>query len=238
MNAKISVFVICVETIIYLSLYNLHDCTFKANSLSLTLPCKVYFESERSKFVIFKTITIFDEFMSSHMNCMGEAVGFRSPNCENVMIEYFNVQKVRLMSLFTKSRSEYYIQWGFLPWGRFFDDEFLRWASPLCKSSISQMFLKIGVLKYFAIFTGKPSYLFLIKLQAFRQQRRCEYCKIFKNAFFIERLQRLLLSLAIFLEHCKGALDRAASIKQKHVTANIGPFMNKEIEKLLWKGRY
>ena len=29
MNAKISVFVICVETIIYLSLYILHDCTFK-----------------------------------------------------------------------------------------------------------------------------------------------------------------------------------------------------------------
>ena len=29
MNAKISVFVICVETIIYLSLYTVHDCTFK-----------------------------------------------------------------------------------------------------------------------------------------------------------------------------------------------------------------
>ena len=29
MNAKISVFVICVETIIYLLLHNLHDCTFK-----------------------------------------------------------------------------------------------------------------------------------------------------------------------------------------------------------------
>ena len=28
MNAKISVFVICAEAIIYL-LYNLHDCTFK-----------------------------------------------------------------------------------------------------------------------------------------------------------------------------------------------------------------
>ena len=28
MNAKISVFVICVEVIIYLLLYNLHDCTF------------------------------------------------------------------------------------------------------------------------------------------------------------------------------------------------------------------
>ena len=29
MNVKISVFVICVEAIIYLLLYNLHDCAFK-----------------------------------------------------------------------------------------------------------------------------------------------------------------------------------------------------------------
>ena len=29
MNVKIPVFVICVEAIIYLLLYNLHDCTFK-----------------------------------------------------------------------------------------------------------------------------------------------------------------------------------------------------------------
>ena len=29
MNAKISVFLICVETVIYLLLYNLHDCTFE-----------------------------------------------------------------------------------------------------------------------------------------------------------------------------------------------------------------
>ena len=28
MNVKISVFVICVEAIIYLLFYNLHDCTF------------------------------------------------------------------------------------------------------------------------------------------------------------------------------------------------------------------
>ena len=31
MNAKISVFVKCVEAIIYLLLDNLHDCTFKNN---------------------------------------------------------------------------------------------------------------------------------------------------------------------------------------------------------------
>ena len=29
MNAKISVFVICVEAIIYLLLYDFHECTFK-----------------------------------------------------------------------------------------------------------------------------------------------------------------------------------------------------------------
>ena len=29
MNAKIFVFVICIEAIIYLLLYNLDDCTFK-----------------------------------------------------------------------------------------------------------------------------------------------------------------------------------------------------------------
>ena len=29
MNAKISVFVICVEEMIYLLLFNFHDCTFK-----------------------------------------------------------------------------------------------------------------------------------------------------------------------------------------------------------------
>ena len=29
MNAKISLFVICIEAIIYLLLYDLHDCTFK-----------------------------------------------------------------------------------------------------------------------------------------------------------------------------------------------------------------
>ena len=33
MNAKISVFVTCIEAIIYLLLYNLHDCTFKQNKL-------------------------------------------------------------------------------------------------------------------------------------------------------------------------------------------------------------
>ena len=39
MNAKILVFVICVEAIIYLLLYNLHDCTFKTFQLYWLLLC-------------------------------------------------------------------------------------------------------------------------------------------------------------------------------------------------------
>ena len=34
MNAKISMFVMCVEAIIYLLLYNLHDCTFNEEKKS------------------------------------------------------------------------------------------------------------------------------------------------------------------------------------------------------------
>ena len=32
-----------------------------------------------------------------------------------------------------------------------------------------------------------------------------------------------------------GALDKTAPIKQKHVTANIGPFINKKIGKAIMK---
>ena len=35
MNAKISVFIICVEVIIYLLLYNLHGCTFNMGILPI-----------------------------------------------------------------------------------------------------------------------------------------------------------------------------------------------------------
>ena len=40
MNAKISAFVICVEVIIYLLLYNLDDCTFN-NQMKFLLFCPV-----------------------------------------------------------------------------------------------------------------------------------------------------------------------------------------------------
>ena len=71
----------------------------------------------------------------------------------------------------------------------------------IIRSSRSQMFLKIGVLKNFVIFTGKHLcwILFLIKLQAFRlvtllkrdptQVLSYEYCEIFKSTYFQEHLR-------------------------------------------------
>ena len=58
-----------------------------------------------------------------------------------------------------------------------------------CRSSRSQMFFKIDVLKNFAIFTGKHLCwsLFLIKLQAFK----CfpvNIAKFLRSSFFIENL--------------------------------------------------
>ena len=65
----------------------------------------------------------------------------------------------------------------------------------IASSSHSQMLFKIGVLKDFAVFTGKHMCLslFLIKLQAFgpatilnetpKQVFSCEYCEIVKNSF-------------------------------------------------------
>ena len=74
------------------------------------------------------------------------------------------------------------------------------------RSSRSQMFFKIGVLKNLAIFTRKHLCwsLFLIKLQAWRplhfieketptQVFFCEYCEIIENSFFIEHLLLIIL---------------------------------------------
>ena len=66
------------------------------------------------------------------------------------------------------------------------------------------MFFKIGVLKNFAIFTGKSLCwsLFLIKLLKRNTNTgfSCEKCKIFKNTFFTEHLSSMLLSLSVIIQ--------------------------------------
>ena len=44
MNAKISLIIICVEAIIYLLLYNLHDCTFKSETNEIFEKKQLYIE--------------------------------------------------------------------------------------------------------------------------------------------------------------------------------------------------
>ena len=43
MNAQVSVFVICVEAITYLLLYNLRDCTFKWDKLLMVVDYLIFF---------------------------------------------------------------------------------------------------------------------------------------------------------------------------------------------------
>ena len=60
-----------------------------------------------------------------------------------------------------------------------------RWdPSVRCKSSNSQLFFKIGVLKYFAIFTGKKlCWNLLLINKTPTQMFSCEYYEIFKSTY-------------------------------------------------------
>ena len=57
MDAKILVFVICVEVIIYLLLYNLHDCTIKISSISLKSVCLTELDRTSLETVIHRCFT-------------------------------------------------------------------------------------------------------------------------------------------------------------------------------------
>ena len=85
------------------------------------------------------------------------------------------------------------------------------WRNLFCsRSSRSQVFIKIGILRNFGKFTGKHLWcnLFLIKLQAFipptyeketpTQVLFCEYCKIFQNSCFYGTLP-LAVSTAVII---------------------------------------
>ena len=73
------------------------------------------------------------------------------------------------------------------------------------RSSPPEVFYKKAVLKISAIFTGKNLHwnLFLIKLKRLQHSLKatptevssCEYCRIFKNSFFIDNFWWLLLNV-------------------------------------------
>ena len=63
--------------------------------------------------------------------------------------------------------------------------------------AVLQRSYKTSVLKKLAIFAGKNlcQSLFFVNFVKRRLQFSCEYCKIFKNSFFIEHLRWLLLQV-------------------------------------------
>ena len=69
------------------------------------------------------------------------------------------------------------------------------------RSSRSQMFIKIGILKSFPNFREKhlcwslrlKACKFILKVFSWKRVLSCEVCEIFKNTFFTEHLRWLLL---------------------------------------------
>ena len=96
-------------------------------------------------------------------------------------------------------------------------------------SSRSHMFFKIGVLRNFAIFTGKQLCwsLFLIKLQTFikkRLQHRCfpvNIAKFLRTLFFIAHLRWLLLNNYTHTSHLGRVINRTVG---KQISAELGEY--------------
>ena len=68
----------------------------------------------------------------------------------------------------------------------------LRKAVNMCRSSRLQMFFKIGLFEIFAKSPGKHLLQSLFLKKRLAQALSCEFCKVFKNNFFIEYLRSLL----------------------------------------------
>ena len=101
-NAKMSVLVICVETIIYLFLYKLHDCTYKYKCITLKiakdldtviLPSKVNCLMHHN----FKMLSILTICWEKFLSCS------RFLLCEKWISSIFTVSLLRLTYLMPQS---------------------------------------------------------------------------------------------------------------------------------------
>ena len=84
------------------------------------------------------------------------------------------------------------------------DSYLISWYGLPLRSTRPEVFCKESVLKNFTKFTGKHlcQILFFSKVQLLKRETlaqvfSCEFCEIFKNTFFIEHLQWLLLTIQI-----------------------------------------
>ena len=85
MNAKISIFVICVEAILYLLLHNLHDCIFKDYEF------KIQYVSLTISFTYCKLTYIFGMFYDK---VYGTFYSVISRNQRNYSSKYRKLRKI------------------------------------------------------------------------------------------------------------------------------------------------
>ena len=113
------------------------------------------------------------------------------------------------------------------------------------RSSRSQMFFKVGVLKSYAIFTGKHLRwsLFLIKFKSFRPawnfiKKKLEHryfpvniAKILRTAFFIEHFRWLLLPFTTTFQNYYWN-DRWITVNKDHVHGTPEKHLEKVLDML------
>ena len=91
------------------------------------------------------------------------------------------------------------------------------------RSSRPDVFCKIGVLRNFTKFTGKPVYQSLffglqLKKETLVLVFSCEFCEISKNTFFIEHLQWLLLANLCTIQ--KKETNHKTKVKTTNIVIN------------------
>ena len=96
MNAKISVFVICVEAIIHLLLYNLHDCTFKGSSTE-RLYQELGLESLQNR-QWFQKLSVFYKIVKEKFPkylydlISSKSISYQTRNSQNLVIPQFKIR--------------------------------------------------------------------------------------------------------------------------------------------------
>ena len=107
MNAKISVFVICVEAIIYLLLYNLHDCTFKGSSTE-RLYQELGLESLQNR-QWFKKLSVFYKIVKEKSPkylydlISSKNISYQTRNSQNLVIPQFKIRNKFFLNYFFPS---------------------------------------------------------------------------------------------------------------------------------------
>ena len=97
MNVKIPVFVICVEAVIYLLLYNLHECTFKfciCDKLKTIVPtsAKIFITTLADILTLNKEILKNISQEQQIVHNIAKTLNKCLRTCQRILINFFSIQ--------------------------------------------------------------------------------------------------------------------------------------------------